>query len=229
MTTRRLVPAAVAALLVASPAAAQPHATPHAASTTVAVPGGCSVPRPTPPDAVGCYVAGTESLGTLGGNPVYWHLDAFPSRAAAEGARRGRGVVAEAHGRVWLFTIADSAWRPGGGERVARVGPLPVVAGRTYAAHYNEGVVPAAARTPVHRHAGPEAWYVLEGAQCLETPDGFHVVRAGESYVVREGPPMLLAGVEPGVRRSIALVLHDASQPWTILAPEWTPKGACPR
>ena len=210
--------------------------TAHVASTTVPVPGACNVPRTGPADAVGCYVAGTELLGPAPASPVFWHIDTYPTRAAAEAARRGRdtprgtprGTVAEAHGRVWLFTVAEAAWRPEGGERVARVGPLPVTPGRTYAAHYLEGVVPPGARTPVHRHAGPEAWYVLEGAQCLETPDGIRVVRAGESLVIPEGPPMLLTGVGRAVRRTLVLVVHDAAQRWTIPASDWTPTGTCP-
>ncbi len=176
-------------------------------------------------------MVGAEPFGVAPETPLYWHIHAYPTRAAAEAARGGgsRGTIAEAHGRVWLFTIADTAWHPTDGERIALVGPLPVNPGRVYAAHYFEGVVPAGARTPVHRHAGPEAWLVLEGAQCLETPNGFKVVRAGESFVVPEGPPMLLVGLAPSVRRTLGLVLHDASQPWTMPTSDWTPKEICPR
>ncbi len=174
-------------------------------------------------------MAGSEPFGIAPATPVYWHLDRFPARAAADAARGAHSTVVRAHGRDWLFTLADSAWHPNGGERVARIGPLPVVPGRRYSAHYLEGVVPAAGRTPVHQHAGPEAWLVLEGAQCLETPDGASVVRSGESLIVGEGVPMLLVGVAPGIRRTLGLVLHDESRPWTIPAPDWTPKERCPR
>ncbi|MEP7001982.1 MAG: hypothetical protein ABI969_15955, partial [bacterium] len=91
----------------------------------VPVPGACDVPRTGPADAIGCYLAGIEQLGAAPATPLFWHLDAYPTRAAAEAARREHGMVAEAHGRVWLFTIAEAQWRPAGGERVARVGPLP--------------------------------------------------------------------------------------------------------
>jgi quercetin dioxygenase-like cupin family protein len=201
----------------------------HVASTTVPVPGGCSVRRTGTADAIGCYMAGSEQIGPAPETPLYWHIYAYATRAAAEAVRRSRGTVAEAHGRVWLFTIADKSWQSAAGERVALVGPLPATPGRVYAAHYFEGVVPAAARTPVHRHAGPEAWFVLEGAQCLETPNGFKVVRAGESFVIPEGPPMLLVGLGSSVRRTLGLVLHDAAQPWTQPSSDWTPKEACPR
>ena len=231
----------VAALVLASSvsACARPHRPggTHVASTTVPVPGGCDRPRTGPADAVGCYKAGSEPVGTAPATPLFWHLDAYPTRAAAEAARRGRGsarggsrgTVAEAHGRVWLFTIAAAEWRPAGGERVARVGPLPLTPGRSYAAYYIEGVVPPGARTPAHRHAGPEAWYILQGTSCLETPDGVRTAGAGESLIVPEGPPMVLTGVGPTVRRSMAVVVHDAAQPWTILTADWTPRGACPR
>lgn len=201
----------------------------HVASTTVPVPGGCSVRRTTPPDAIGCYMTGTEQIGAAPETPLYWHIYAFATNAAAEEARRSRGTVAEAHARVWLFTIADKGWQAPAGERVATVGPLPVTPGRVYAAHYFEGVVPAAARTPVHRHAGPEAWFVLEGTQCLETPNGFSILRAGESFIVPGGPPMLLVGQGQSVRRTLGLVLHDAAQPWTLPTSDWTPKDLCPR
>lgn len=197
------------------------------ASTTVPVPGGCNTPRTGPADAVGCYVAGTDLLGAAPASPLFWHLDAYPTRAAAESARQGRGTVVEAHGRIWLFTIAEAEWRPGQGKRVAPVGPLPLTPGRTYAVHYIEGVVPPQARTPVHRHAGPEAWYVLEGTNCLVTPEGTRLVRAGESLIIPEGPPMLLTGVGSTLRRTFAVVVHDAAQPWTIPASDWTPTATC--
>jgi quercetin dioxygenase-like cupin family protein len=194
----------------------------------VAVSGGCNTPRTTPAEAPGCHVAAIDTLGVLPATPFYWHLDTYPTRAAAESGRGERGAIAEAHGRVWLFTIADAEWRPTGGQRIARVGPLPLTSGRAYVAHYIEGVVPPGARTPAHRHPGPEAWYVLEGTNCLQTPDEVRIARAGESLIIQEGPPMVLTGVGQTTRRSLALVVHDASQPWTIIAPGFTPQGSCP-
>ena len=174
---------------------------------------------------------GVEPVGAAPTTALYWHIDAFPTREAAEAARQAgqaRGIVANAHGRTWLLTIAGAEWLPAGGTRVARVGPLPVTVGRAYTAHYFEGVAPARARTPVHRHPGPEAWYVLEGSPCLETPEGAHVMRPGESLVVPEGPPMMLTGTGTAVRRTLGLVLHDASKSWNLPAADWTPQGTCP-
>jgi quercetin dioxygenase-like cupin family protein len=79
------------------------------------------------------------------------------------------------------------------------------------------------------RRPGPEAWYVLAGVQCLETPDGITVVRAGESSLVPEGPPMMLSSVGTETRRSVLLVPHDSSKPWTMPEMQWKPKGLCPK
>ena len=216
------------AVAIFSVACTHHHATsPHVASTTVPVPGGCEMPRTGPADAPGCYKAGTAQLGAAPSAALFWHLDTFSTQAAANAARTARGVVVSAHGHTWLFTIAEETWRAEGGQRVARVGPLPLKAGRVYEAYYLDGVVPPAARTPAHRHAGPEAWYVLEGTNCLETPNGVQIARAGESLIVPEGPPMVLTGVGSGMRRTLTLVVHDAAQPWTIPVSDWTPKGGC--
>lgn len=52
----------------------------------------------------------------------------------AERARGPRSTVVESYGKVWLFTIDAAEWRPAGGTRVQRVGPLPLVKADTIAA-----------------------------------------------------------------------------------------------
>jgi hypothetical protein len=141
---------------------------------------------------IGCYVAAIQPVGVLPDTPLFWHLYAFPSRAAAEGVRAPRGTVVETFGKVWLFVIAPREWHPPTAEPVAVVGPLAHAADRAYTARYLEGVIPPGQRTPIHTHAGPEAWYVVAGSQCLETPEGITVANAGDGVVVREGLPMVL-------------------------------------
>ncbi|MEA2724270.1 MAG: hypothetical protein QOH59_2041, partial [Gemmatimonadales bacterium] len=130
--------------------------------------------------------------------------------------------------RIWLFTIAEPGWRPASGKRIAFAGPLPLVAADSFAAVYMEGVFRPGMRSPVHRHAGVEAWYTLEGEQCLETPEGKLVQRAeAPGVMVRGGLPMILTGTGTGVRRSLVLILQDATKPRSMLATDWTPKGLC--
>jgi quercetin dioxygenase-like cupin family protein len=157
-------------------------------------------------------------------------LYVYPNRAAAEAAKGPRGTVVESFGKIWLYTIAESEWRPSTGERIAVIGPLEIDADRPYTARYMEAVFSPGMHSSIHRHSGPEAWYVLAGAQCLETPEGIIVARAGESAVVRRGPSMRLSSVGTETRQSVLLVLHDVSQPWiAYVSEDWKPKGLCPK
>jgi quercetin dioxygenase-like cupin family protein len=176
---------------------------------------------------LGCYIVGSAPLGSLRGIPQYWYIDRFESKAAAQKLQGGRSAVMEAAGQVWLFTISPAGWQASGGERVAAVGPLKVDKTAQYTAMYMEAVFMPGMQSRVHRHSGPEAWYVLEGEQCLETPSGTIRARAGESAVIPAGPPMQLSGTGSGRRTALVLILHDASQEPTIPVDDWTPTGAC--
>jgi hypothetical protein len=195
------------------------------------VPGGCDVPAARRTAETGCYLLATEPLSTLPAKEVFWHLYTYPSRETAESARKASaGTVVESLGKVWLFAVADSGWHPPAGDRVAVIGPLSVEPTRRYTARYMEAVFPPkqAMQTAVHQHAGPEAWYVLTGAQCLRTPENVLVIRAGEGGFVRAGPSMLLTSIGSETRRAVLLVLHDTSQPWMTITSDWTPTAQCP-
>src|SRR5580765_5117109 len=75
---------------------------------------------------LGCWITAVNAVGQLPPQPIFWHLDIYPTRAAAEKARGPRGTVVESLGKIWLFTIDEAGWRPSGGERVAEIGPLPL-------------------------------------------------------------------------------------------------------
>lgn len=176
----------------------------------------------------GCFIMASEALGRLGKGSVFWHLDAYSSRAEADTAKGPRGTVVQSLGKVWLFTIAEADWRPQNGERVAKIGPLPINSDAAYTADYMEAIFEPGMKSVVHRHSGPEAWYTLAGETCLETPDGTMVGRAGGQYViVPGGPPMELTATGTVQRRAEVLILHDASQPASSLAMDWKPKGLC--
>ena len=169
-----------------------------------------------------------QPIGKLTRSEVFWHLDVYSTRAAAEQAKSSRGTVIESLGKVWLLSIEAARWRPAGGERVAEIGPLPVIAGETYAAQYMEAIFTPGMTAPTHTHPGPEAWYTLAGETCLETPEGKMVGRAGGSHViVPGGPPMHLTATGTETRRALVLILHDSAQPPTTPARDWTPKGLC--
>jgi quercetin dioxygenase-like cupin family protein len=166
-------------------------------------------------------------VGSLTELAVFWHLDVYPTRAAAEAAKGPRGTVVESLGKVWLLTIEKAGWRPAGGERAAEIGPLEVIAGETYSAQYMETIFNPGMTAPEHTHSGPEAWYTLAGETCLETPQGKQVGRPGQYVIVPAGPPMHLTATGNEQRRGLALILHLSSQPATTPEHEWTPKGLC--
>jgi quercetin dioxygenase-like cupin family protein len=193
--------------------------------------GGCDIPASQRSSEFGCYLTATQAIQKLPAEAAFWHVYAYPTRASAEAARREpESTVVESLGRMWLFTIANAQWRPLAGDRVAVIGPLPTAPAKQYTARYMEAVFPSnsAMKTSVHRHSGPEAWYVLTGAQCLRTPQRTTVIRAGQGGFVPAGPPMVLTSVGTETRRALVLVLHDMSEPWMTVTADWTPTQDCP-
>ena len=178
---------------------------------------------------LGCYMTARQELGSLPRDTlVYWHVDSFPTLVAARAAGTRRSTAVQSLGTAWLFTIADSAWKAPAGFHVVVVGPLPLIEADSFAAVYMEGIFEPGMRTMVHRHPGAEAWYTLTGEQCLETPDGALVQRAGDPGVmVPGGQPMMLMGTGSTIRRSLVLILQDATQPRQTPATDWTPTGLC--
>ena len=177
----------------------------------------------------GCWIVASESLGQLQASPLFWHLYTYESLGAAQANRRPNETILESLGKVWLTTVAPAGWKPVGGERVAAIGPLPVIAGETYMAQYMEAVFPPGFDTPVHRHPGPEAWYTIAGEVCLETPGRKALGRAGdkEGVIVPGGQPMRLSVVGAEERRSLVLILHESSKHHTVPASDWKPEGLC--
>jgi hypothetical protein len=78
---------------------------------------------------VGCFILAAQPIGKID-KPAFWHLETFPTRAAAQKARNSRGAVLEAFDKIWLLTIADAGWKSQGGTRVAEIGHRSVDPGR---------------------------------------------------------------------------------------------------
>lgn len=188
--------------------------------------GGCK-PAAERTQDLGCWIVAHQPVGEFDQSQVFWHLDTFPTRQAAEAAKSVRSTVVEALGKVWLLTIENADWRARGGERVSDIGPIPISPGM-YSAQYMEAVFSPGMTSATHTHSGPEAWYTLAGEMCLETPGGKQVGRAGgPPVIVPAGPPMQLTATGTELRRALVLILHTSSKPSTSLAHDWTPKGLC--
>ena len=191
----------------------------------------CAMPISNRTQEAGCYLLATQNLSSLPSVPLFWHLYTYPTM---ESAPKGDAMntVVEAHGKVWLFRIAPADWKPSSGERVAVIGPLVLPPAKEFIARYMMDVAPpppaGPGPTPVHRHPGTEAWYVVAGQQCMQTPGKTVTIRAGESAFVPGGVPMTLAIGGNETRRSLVLVLHDASAPWATKTDDWKPETECP-
>ena len=194
-------------------------------------PGGCETPVSQRLSETGCYLVAERQFGEMTA-PVFWHLYTYPTVSAAEAALSQNGTLVQSLGKVWVFTLANQAWQPRNGERISVIGPLQTTRGTRYTARYMESTLPPGLPTGTgHSHAGAEAFYIVSGAQCLETPAGITVSRAGDSAIMEPGPPMTLSGVGTENRTAVLLVLHDSAQPWIARGGTggWTPSGRCPR
>ena len=78
-------------------------------------------------------------------------------------------------------------------------------------AHFSEAIFPPGMRTRVHSHPGPEAFYAVEGEQCMETPTDRRNIAAGGTYVVPEGPHLQAA---PHGRRNLVLIVAPKGPPF---------------
>lgn len=175
----------------------------------------------------GCWELGSVPISTPSGTPLYWHVYEFPSVALAKQAQDEHSRVIEAYGRVWLEAAATEQWTARGGRHVATVGPMRTLSSLPQTASFMEAMFTPGMRSRVHTHQGPEAWVVLEGEQCLETPEGKIRVGAGESMMVRGGIPMALYGTGNGIRRALVVIIHPTGQPLGMNYSEWQPTESC--
>src|SRR5690348_14981452 len=87
----------------------------------------------------GCYVLANDALDSLPSGPLYWHLYAYPNKAAASQAKKtSTEAVTMSFGKASLFNSAPANWKPSSGERVAVIGPLSIPPAKKYFARYME-------------------------------------------------------------------------------------------
>ena len=182
----------------------------------------------------GCQLLAKVNVSQFPDGPLFWCLNKFPTRQVAETAKVQNSLIVEAEGQCWLFSFGPKNAALKHGELVASVGPLQLTSNRLPKANLYEivaylAVMPPGTYTRVHVHPGPEAWYILSGEQCLETPAGVMKAASGESMFAPPMTPMRLTNSGSSIRRALFIVIHDANQPWTIPTNDWKPSGACDR
>jgi quercetin dioxygenase-like cupin family protein len=147
--------------------------------------------------------------------PLLWHIDRFESLAKAQAAVGPASVAFEAHNTWWLMTLEPNAEDHHGGEHVAAVRLPPLPPASRYAMLVMSAYIPAGLTSRVHVHSGVEAFYVVDGEQCLETRSRVYPMPKGATAVVPTGETIRLVATGPGPRRALAVVVYDAAQPPT--------------
>src|SRR5262245_52795023 len=120
---------------------------------------------------------------------LYWRLENFPTLAQAQDAAGPTSLAAEVAGKVWLFTLGAKDGATPGGTKVAEIGPLPIgppfppLEANEYLLRVNRAGGPPGAKTPIHTHPGPEAFYVLSGKLGMTANTGAFYAEAGTTMI----------------------------------------------
>ena len=147
---------------------------------------------------------------------LFWRIETYPSKDTAQAAAGAWSLVAEAAGKVWLFTLGSAGGSSLGGTKVSEVGPIPRITAAQYLLRINEASGPPGSVTPVHSHPGSEAFYVLAGEQSIRGAHGTMVVKAGTPEAGHGAAmAMQVSSSGSGDLRSLVMFVVDAAQPFS--------------
>jgi hypothetical protein len=157
-----------------------------------------------------------KKVAKLPPGPLFWRVENFPTRAEALSAAGPMGLVAEANGKVWLFTLGPSGASSPGGTKVVEVGPLQAVTAPEYLLRINEASGPPGSITPVHSHPGCEATYVLAGEETFRSPHGVKRIAAGTAEPGHAPDTPMQASSSGSVDlHSLVMFVVDATRPFS--------------
>jgi quercetin dioxygenase-like cupin family protein len=160
-----------------------------------------------------------KKVAELPKGPLFWRVEKFPDKAQAQAGSSPHGLVVEAFGNVWLFTLGQQGQASPGAQKVADIGPLPEVTAPQYLLRVNEGSGAPGSTTSVHTHPGSEAYFVLEGEASQKTPHGVSRISAGQT-LAGHGPDTVMQFINSGTTdvKYFALFVVDATKPFTTAA-----------
>ncbi len=158
---------------------------------------------------------------------VAWNVTAFPTRAEAESHWTATSAVIEMDNSFWLLDVAPDLGREGHAQHTSSIRPIPLPPATSYEIIFAYVAVPPGAHSAIHVQSGPEAWYVLAGSQCVETPDTvLHIGRGGGGMVPAD-TPLYLVATGTTTRRAFFVIVHDAQRPFYTEIDSWHPRGKC--
>ena len=175
----------------------------------------CVADSPERRGGIGCSLVETKLLPVGLAQGVFWHIDRFTSATAAQAAVGATSIAFAADDAWWVMTLESREDLHHGGTHVAAVRLLPLPSADRYAMLVISAYIPAGMTSRVHVHSGVEAFYVVDGEQCLETPTRTYPMSKGGTAMVAAGDTMRLVATGPEPRRSFAVVVYDASTPPT--------------
>lgn len=160
-----------------------------------------------------------KNVADLPAGPLHWRIETFPDRSAAAAAAGPWSLVAEADGKVWLFTLGAPGGVTTGGTKVAELGPVPRVDASRYLLRINEASGAPGSVTAVHSHPGSEAFYVLQGEQSIRGPDGVLRIAAGRAEAGRGADvPMQVSSTGTADLKALVMFVVDATRPFSTPA-----------
>ena len=159
-----------------------------------------------------------RKVAALPEGPLFWRVETFDSVARAQAVAGPTGLVAEAAGKVWLFTLGPAGGSSDGGVKAVEVGPVARFAAPLYLLRVNEASGPPGSVTPVHTHAGAEAAYVLSGEQMFKTPTGVKRIGPGQASAGHPETPMQVSSSGSEDLRALVMFVVDATKPFSTPA-----------
>ena len=157
-----------------------------------------------------------RKVAELPSGELFWRIENYPSREAAQAAAGTWSLVAEAAGKVWLFTLGLPGGSSPGGTKVSEVGPISRVSAPQYLLRINEASGLPGSVTPVHSHPGSEAFYVLAGEQSIRGAHGTMVVKAGTPEAGHGASmAMQVSSTGSSALESLVMFVVDATKPFS--------------
>ncbi|HTE46052.1 MAG TPA: cupin domain-containing protein [Gemmatimonadaceae bacterium] len=164
---------------------------------------------------IGCSIVEIKPVLATLKAPLFWHIDRFASSEKAKAAVGPTSVALDAHGASWLLSIESLTNDHHGGEHVAQVDLPALPPAAKYSMLVISAYIPAGMTSRFHLHSGVEAFYTVDGEQCLETPTVAYKMPTGGSFAIAAGVPMRLVATGSTPRRALAIIVYDAAQPPT--------------
>jgi hypothetical protein len=160
-----------------------------------------------------------KKVAQLPDGALFWQIETFPTLAAAEAAAGPTSLAAEVGGKAWLFTLGAEGAAGHGGTPVTQIGPVPPITAPEYLLRINRATGAPGAKTAIHSHPGPEAFYVLAGRMTQRTPQGTIDLEAGQG-TPGQGADTAMEVMSSGTENLDQLVMFvvDATKPFSTPA-----------